>query len=101
MNGLGERITAMLSSDGSVPDRGGYDVALANPPYFAHFRIAELFLEAAQAALRPGGGLWIVGKHYEWYHANVPRWFDRVKLSRAGGGYCIATGTRPTLPAVP
>lgn len=97
MNGVEDRVTAILSSDGSVPDRGSYDVALANPPYFAHFRIAELFLEAAQAALRPGGQLWVVGKQYEWYEANVPRWFDRVKLSRKGGGYCIATGTRPAL----
>lgn len=97
MNNLEERVTALLSSDGSVPNQGSYDVALANPPYFAHFRIAELFLEAAQTALRPGGQLWIVGKQYDWYHANVPRWFDRVKLTQQGGGYCIATGTRPAL----
>ena len=97
MNGLQDRITAVLSSDGSVPESGSFDVALANPPYFAHFRIAELFLQAAQTALRPGGQVWIVGKQPDWYQSNVPRWFDRVKLIRTGGGYCIATGTRPAL----
>lgn len=97
LNGLQDRVTAVLSSDGSVPESGSYDVAVANPPYFAHFRIAELFLQAAQTALRPGGQLWIVGKQPDWYQSNVPRWFDRVKLTRAGGGYCIATGTRPNL----
>ncbi|WP_164103266.1 class I SAM-dependent methyltransferase [Candidatus Laterigemmans baculatus] len=97
LNGLEDRITAILSSDGSVPESGSYDVAVANPPYFAHFRIAELFLQAAQTALRPGGQLWIVGKQPDWYQSNVPRWFDRVKLARTGGGYCIATGIRPNL----
>jgi 16S rRNA G1207 methylase RsmC len=99
LNGLQNRVVAYLSSDGSVPEdnsMGSFDVALANPPYFANFQIAELFLDAAQRALRPGGVVWVVGKQPDWYQINVPRWFDRVKVQSVGGGYCIATGIRPS-----
>jgi 16S rRNA (guanine1207-N2)-methyltransferase len=98
LNNLAGCITPFLSSDGTVPDQvsGSFDVALANPPYYANFQIAELFLAAAKAALRPGGMVWVVGKQPDWYSSNVPRWFDRVEMQQVGGGYCIASGRRPT-----
>jgi 16S rRNA G1207 methylase RsmC len=39
---------------------GGFDVALANPPYYAQAAIARLFLERALALLRPGGRMYLV-----------------------------------------
>lgn len=97
LNQLQGQVEPILSSDGSVPgyQLGDFDVALANPPYFANLQIAELFLAAAQAALKPGGTVWVVGKQPEWYRSNVPRWFDNVELQMVGGGYCIAKGRRP------
>lgn len=95
LNQLESQITTLPSSDGSVPDAGIYDVALGNPPYFANFHIAELFLQTAHDSVRPGGKIWFVAKQPEWYRINVLQWFDRVKVTSVGGGYCIATGIRP------
>jgi 16S rRNA (guanine1207-N2)-methyltransferase len=39
-----------------------FDVALANPPYYAQNRIAQLFAERSRALLRPGGRLYLVTK---------------------------------------
>jgi 16S rRNA (guanine1207-N2)-methyltransferase len=60
-----------------VPDPGSYDLALANPPYYADFRIAELFVEAAWRALAPGGTLLVVTKQPAWYRERLPAaWRD-------------------------
>ena len=37
----------------------------------------------------------MVAKQPDWYQTNLPRFFDRVKVSGVGGGYCIAHGFRP------
>jgi 16S rRNA (guanine1207-N2)-methyltransferase len=41
---------------------GSFDVALANPPYYAQLSIAQLFIERSRALLRPGGRLYLVTK---------------------------------------
>jgi 16S rRNA (guanine1207-N2)-methyltransferase len=71
MNGL-DNLTAALECEGNVPEPGSYDVALANPPYYSDFRIAELFVEAAHRALAPEGTLLIVTKQPTWYLENLP-----------------------------
>jgi 16S rRNA (guanine1207-N2)-methyltransferase len=70
-----------------------FDVAVANPPYFAGFRIARFFLETARAALRPAGRIYLVNKQPEWYVEHMPQWFDNVIVERSKD-YCIARGTR-------
>src|SRR5262245_28765510 len=40
----------------------GFDVVLANPPYYAHDSIAWLFTERGLALLRPGGRFYLVSK---------------------------------------
>ena len=76
INGL-DNVTTSLECEGRVPDPGGYDLAVANPPYYADFRIAELFVETARAALAPGGTLLVVTKQPTWYAENLPRsWND-------------------------
>ena len=39
-----------------------FDVALANPPYFAQLGIAQKFIDGALRLLRPGGQLYLVTK---------------------------------------
>jgi 16S rRNA (guanine1207-N2)-methyltransferase len=45
-----------------TPPPGGFDVALANPPYFAQSAIARLFVERSAALLKPGGRFYLVTK---------------------------------------
>ena len=76
INGL-DNLTVALEAAGRVPEPGSYDLALANPPYYADFRIAELFVEAARAALSPGGTLLLVTKQPAWYLETLPEsWRD-------------------------
>jgi 16S rRNA (guanine1207-N2)-methyltransferase len=41
---------------------GGFDVVLANPPYYAQQGVARLFVEGAKTLLRRGGRLYVVTK---------------------------------------
>ena len=76
INGL-ENVTVALEASGRVPDPGNYDLVLANPPYYADFRIAAMFVEAAWNALAPGGTLLVVTKQPKWYLENLPQtWQD-------------------------
>jgi 16S rRNA (guanine1207-N2)-methyltransferase len=77
-----DNLTVALECDGNVPEPGSYDLALANPPYYADFRIAEVFVEAAYRALAPGGTLLIVTKQPTWYVENLPNtWNDVARES--------------------
>ena len=68
------RVVARLESSALA---GSYDLALANPPYYADFRIAALFVEAAREALAPGGTLLLVTKQPGWYLETLPEtWRD-------------------------
>lgn len=71
INGL-DNLTVAIECAGNVPEPGSYDLALANPPYYSDFRIAELFVEAAYRALAPEGTLLIVTKQPTWYLENLP-----------------------------
>jgi 16S rRNA (guanine1207-N2)-methyltransferase len=78
LNGL-DNVTAALNSTGEYCDANSFDLAVANPPYYADFRIAELFLRAAHRSLRDGGRLLVVTKDPDWYGvAMTPRW-DQVE----------------------
>jgi 16S rRNA (guanine1207-N2)-methyltransferase len=60
-NGLaGFDVVASSRVEGLPP--GSFDVALANPPYYAQGAIARLFIERGRALLRPGGRLYLVTK---------------------------------------
>ena len=69
-------------------------LALANPPYYASFRIAEHFLVAGRQALRPGGEILVVTKQPNWYRENMPQWFDGV-IDGERKGYHLFRGVRP------
>jgi len=92
LNGL-TTLTAHLDCEGNVDHPATYDVALANPPYYADFRIARLFVDAASRALAPGGTLYIVTKQPAWYQENLfPGWRDTS--IRPSGQYFIVKATR-------
>lgn len=77
-NGAAERLEARREPAGIVASPGTFDLVLANPPYYADFRIAEAFVRAAHDALRSGGKLLVVTKLPEWYHEDLPEHFGKV-----------------------
>jgi len=86
-------LTAHLDCEGNVDRPGTYDLALANPPYYADFRIARQFVDSASRALVAGGTLVLVTKHATWYQENLfPGWRDTV--IRPSGQYFIVTTRR-------
>ena len=92
-NGLGAQIEARVEAFGRVTTPGAFDVALGNPPYYADFRIARLFAEAAFGALRPGGRLTFVTKFPTWYLERLPARFEAVEAVPIKG-YHIVRGRR-------
>ncbi len=84
-------VTAELNADGTCAR--DCDLALANPPYYGSWRIAERFLDTAQAALKPGGRLLLVTTATSWYEAEMPRRFRAVDF-RPQGGYTVISAER-------
>jgi len=93
LNGLAN-ISTELNADGNCTGLESYDLAVANPPYYAGFRIAEHFLHTGRKALRPGGMMLVVGKHPQWYEENMPLQFDHVERTECKG-YFLFQGVRP------
>jgi 16S rRNA G1207 methylase RsmC len=88
-----ENVTWELNAAGDYRDPGSFDMALANPPYFGNFLIAEKFLQAALRSLRPGGRLVLVTKQPAWYEENLPRWFSECEVFPSKR-YHIASGLK-------
>ncbi len=55
----------VILADNGTPVRmdGSFDVFVGNPPYYSDYRIAEVFLETAKRALKPGGVCYTVVKN--------------------------------------
>lgn len=94
LNGLAN-ISLALEAEGQVPDRGAWDLALANPPYYGDFTIAEKFVEAARLALVPGGTLLIVTKQPAWYVEHLPRMWTSVSQELVKS-YHLIEAVRPS-----
>jgi 16S rRNA (guanine1207-N2)-methyltransferase len=91
LNGL-ENVTAILNADGEAPGPGTFDLVLGNPPYYSDYRIAEIFLQGARRALKPGGKVLIVAKSHAWYDTRMPELFDHIR-SHAHKQYTVVEGT--------
>jgi 16S rRNA G1207 methylase RsmC len=92
LNGLAN-VTAELNASGGYEGAGTYDLALANPPYYSGFRIAEHFLTAGRDALREGGQILVVTKHPAWYDERMSEWFADI-LMEERKGYFLFRGVK-------
>jgi 16S rRNA (guanine1207-N2)-methyltransferase len=84
--------TALDATGGTIPAEK-FDLVLANPPYFSHYRIAELFLQTARKALKPGGVVNVVTKAPNWFIEHMPELFDDV-AGEFVKDYAVVTGRR-------
>jgi 16S rRNA (guanine1207-N2)-methyltransferase len=85
-------VTTQLDAEGNCPAED-FDLFLANPPYYSDFRIAEIFVRAAQRGLRRGGRLLLVTKSADWYARQMSQWFDEVEI-RAERDYVIVAAVK-------
>jgi 16S rRNA (guanine1207-N2)-methyltransferase len=95
LNGLAN-LRAELNHTGSLNHPNSFDMALANPPYFADFRIAELFIRTAVECLRPEGRLVLVTKQPRWYDEHISTWLENAEIYPSKR-YFIVSGTKPKL----
>ena len=94
LNGL-TNITVQLDAEAcrmSGP-AAAYDLVVTNPPYYSNYRIAEIFLEGAHRALKPGGRVQVVTKNAEWYQEQMPRLFDKIAVEQRKT-YLIVSGRK-------
>jgi len=84
----------ILADDGLPRGRAGeFDLFLGNPPYYSDYRIAEVFLETAYRALRPGGVCLSVVKTASGLQSLQDKYFRSSEIiSRRG--YCVLRSVR-------
>ena len=72
----------VVLSDNGTPERmdGTFDVFVGNPPYYSDYRIAEVFLETAKRALKPGGICYTVVKNAAGLKPVQERYFPHVEV---------------------
>lgn len=87
---------AFASSRVEGPAAAEFDVALANPPYYAQGSIARLFLERARELLRPGGRLYLVTRQPEQVETHIAEIFAHVEAVERRGyivfAACVSGG---------
>lgn len=82
LNGTPQAV-AVLNANGQVPEPETYDLVLGNPPYYSHYKIAEIFMQAAKSALKPGGRVMMVTKKTDWFVARMRQLFQNVEVLEA------------------
>ena len=77
----------VILSDNGTPARmdGTFDVFVGNPPYYSDYRIADVFLETAKRALKPGGVCYTVCKNAAGLEPVQRRYFPDVEATRRRG----------------
>jgi len=84
----------VLADDGLPRGRGGeYDLFVGNPPYYSEYRIAEVFLETAYRALKPGGVCLSVVKTATGLLALQEKYFRKVEVINRRG-YSVLRSVR-------
>ena len=78
-----------LDCDGRSLPAGAFDLVLANPPYYSHFRIARLFVDIAFRSLKANGTMLLVTKTSQWYLEHLPTQFSDVKNQPVGNYHVI------------
>lgn len=93
LNGV-TTVRTRLDAAARCGEKGSIDVAAGNPPYFSNFRIAELFLDSAAEALRPGGKALFVTKQPDWFETSMAERFTNL-VSTPVRNYVIVSGNKP------
>ena len=77
----------VILADCGTPARmdGTFDVFVGNPPYYSDYRIADVFLETAKRALKPGGVCYTVCKNAAGLEPVQRRYFPDVEATRRRG----------------
>lgn len=77
----------VILADNGTPARldGTFDVFVGNPPYYSDYRIADVFLETAKRALRPGGVCYTVCKNAAGLEPVQKRYFPAVEIIKRRG----------------
>ena len=77
----------MILADSGTPARmdGTFNVFVGNPPYYSDYRIADVFLETAKRALKPGGVCYTVCKNAAGLEPVQKRYFPEVEIIRRRG----------------
>ena len=86
----------ILSDDGlprGEDENGRWSLVVGNPPYYSDYRIAEVFMETAYRALRPGGRCLMVVKTATGLLALQEKYFRTVEVIKRRG-YCVLRSVR-------
>jgi 16S rRNA (guanine1207-N2)-methyltransferase len=77
----------IILADDGIPARmeGSFDVFAGNPPYYSDYRIAEVFLETAKRALKPGGVCYTVCKNAAGLEPVQKKYFSDTEIIRRRG----------------
>ena len=77
----------VILSDNGTPKRmdGTFDVFVGNPPYYSDYRIADVFLETAKRALKPGGICYTVCKNAAGLEPVQKKYFPEVEIIKRRG----------------
>jgi 16S rRNA (guanine1207-N2)-methyltransferase len=71
----------------------GFTVFVGNPPYYSEYKIAELFVRTAHAALAPNGRAYLVAKNHRWLTEFMQELFGNTELIMRRG-YGIVKSVR-------
>ena len=79
--------TEVILSDNGTPAQmdGSFNVFVGNPPYYSDYKIADIFLETAQRALKHGGVCYTVCKNADGLEPVQRRYFPEVEIIRRRG----------------
>lgn len=94
LNGL-TRVTSMQTATGEIASPGTFDLAIGNPPYYSQYRIAEIFVQAARRALKPGGRVAMVTRKPEWFEARFRQLFADVEVAEVRTYFVVRARQRP------
>ncbi len=77
----------VILADNGIPSRmdGTFDMFVGNPPYYSDYRIAEVFLETAKRALKPGGVCFTVCKNAAGLEPVQKKYFPEVEIIKRRG----------------
>jgi 16S rRNA (guanine1207-N2)-methyltransferase len=92
-------VECLLDYDGSKLDAREFDVVLANPPYYSHFKISKIFVDTAHRQLKPNGRLYLVTKLPNWYRAYLPLLFNEISELDLRG-YTVMKASSPDKSAI-